>query len=225
MKKILIANWKANPNQSQKVTEYFSKFQGQFGAEVVFCPPFVYLNHEEFKKYTLGAQNCFWENQGSYTGEITPGMLKDLGASYVLIAHSERRNILGETNEVANFKIKQALANGLIPVYCLGEKEGQNWQEVIKTQLQEGLKDINTDIVIAYEPVWAIGTGKACDPATAKQVKEYITTVLGKTVPVLYGGSVNASNASEFLNNMDGLLIGGASLDPEEFAKICSLTN
>lgn len=225
MNKTIIANWKANPNQGQKVTEYFSKFQGQFGAEIVFCPPFVYLKNPEFKKYSLGAQNCFWENQGSYTGEITPGMLKDLGANYVLIAHSERRNILGETNEVANFKIKQALAHGLIPVYCLGEKEGQNWQEVIKTQLEEGLKDINTDIVIAYEPVWAIGTGKACDPVTAKQVKEYILTVLGKTVPVLYGGSVNASNASEFLNSMDGLLVGGASLDPEEFAKICSLTN
>jgi len=225
-KKIIIANWKANPSQGQSIKEFFSKFSKSFNADVIFCPPFVYLDNPEFKKYLLGAQDCFWENQGAFTGEITPAMLKDLGCQYVLVGHSERRYILGETNEIANFKIKQAIGQGLKPVYCIGEKEGQDWQQIIKVQLQEGLRDIDLDkIIIAYEPVWAIGTGKACDWQTAVKVKDFILTLLGRSIPVLYGGSVNSNNAKEFLINMDGLLVGGASLDPEDFEKICSLSN
>lgn len=223
MKKLIIANWKANITSRDEISQYFSIFGGEFATDVVFCPSFVHLTDLIDKGYKLGGQNCFWEEKGAYTGEITALMLKDIGCEYVILGHSERRNNFNETDTIINAKIKQAIAQGLKVVYCIGENKGQDFQEIITNQLEAGLKDIDlTNIIIAYEPVWAIGTGDNCNPEIAKQVKQFILEKIGKDVSVIYGGSVNSTNAKDYLNDFDGLLVGGSSCDPAEFMKICS---
>lgn len=211
--KLIIANWKANPTTKEEVKEYFNNFKTE--SNVVFCPPFLYLDEIP---YTKGAQNCFWEDKGAYTGEITPAMLKDVGCEYVIIGHSERRRYFKE--EKIKEKIQKAKENGLKVVLCIGEQEGQDRLEIIKSQLA----DIDlSDIIIAYEPIWAIGTGNACDKETAefalKEIKE-----IAVDNKILYGGSVNKDNYKDY-DAFDGLLIGGASLKPEEFQVICNQEN
>jgi len=186
----------------------------------------------------LGAQNLFWENEGAYTGEVSPGMLVSAGCRYVIIGHSERRQYFGETNETVNKRIKSALAGGLIPVVCIGEtldeRERGVTLDIIKTQLDGGLAGFSeTDLenaVIAYEPVWAIGTGKVASPADAQEVHEFIrrhilemyTATFSDKTRILYGGSVKPDNARGLFEqvDIDGALIGGASLSAESFAGI-----
>ena len=210
MKKIIIGNWKCNPKSLAEAKKLFNAVK-KTGA--VICPPFVYLS--KFKYKFLGAQDCFWEQSGPYTGEVSPKMLKSLGVKYVIIGHSERR-ALGETKEIIEKKLRAALKVGLIPILCVGEKKGENFKKVIDKQL----KDLK-GIIIAYEPVWAISTsgGDFCSPEKARKVMEYIRTKTNDLV--VYGGSVDSKTVKGYIDiGFDGVLVGGASLDAKEFIKI-----
>lgn len=236
MKKIIIANWKMNPSSEKEAVELFNAVKNGIkeskNTEVVICPPFIYLPIlkgpvlGEVEGMILGAQNVFFKSEGAYTGEISPSMLKNFNVEYVIVGHSERRT-LGETNDLINKKIKALLDIGLKVIFCIGEKEGGNKEEVLKKQISEGLKDVESleNVILAYEPVWAIGTGKNCSVEETKNSIEFIKKILSQNINVLYGGSVKSSNASDYLKNggVDGLLVGGASLKPEEFVKIVEL--
>jgi len=203
-------------------------------AEVVVCPPFIYL--AEFNGLPLGAQNVFYKEKGAFTGEVSPLMLKDLGVEYVLIGHSERRKYFAETNEDINKKVKVALEAGLKVVLCVGEQEGEDKLPIITTQVNEGLAGVSnvkgqmSNVAIAYEPVWAIGTGKNCSvDETMKSIlliRKMATDLYSRetadSVRILYGGSVKAENAVGYIKEAgaNGLLVGGASLDAKEFTKI-----
>ncbi len=228
MKKLIVANWKMNPRTWQEAEELFNAVKE---TEAVICPPFVYLrelgimNHESGIR--LGAQNVFWESQGAFTGEVSSLMLKDLGCEYIIIGHSERRKYFNETDENVNKKVKAVIEAGLIPIVCVGETEGERennkTEEILEKEIKDGLNEIDySQIVIAYEPIWAIGTGNACDIEEAERMKEVIQKMTSKNVKIIYGGSANADNADGYLSqaNLDGLLVGGASLKPDEFKRI-----
>jgi triosephosphate isomerase len=186
----------------------------------------------------LGIQNIHWKDEGAYTGEVSAPMARDAGASVVLVGHSERRHIFGETNEETRLKVAAALAAGLTPILCVGEtlaqREAGEVEDTIIAQLDAALDGLEPEVsarcLIAYEPVWAIGTGKTATPEDAaaahamlrRRLDELIGTRLARGVPILYGGSVNAGNAAALIaaDEVDGLLVGGASLDPESFAAI-----
>jgi len=216
--------------------------------EVVICPPFVFLSVFSLRSSVLklGGQNCYWEQKGAYTGEVSPLMLKDLGCEYALVGHSERRQYFGETDEIVNKKIKSALKSRLKPILCIGEEirdtfdsEGRPLNEmsfIVQTQLEKALNGVSAakirDVVIAYEPIWAISAndGLFCPPDEALKAKLFIKKILSKLynrqtaegVRILYGGSVNFKNAADYIKKagMNGLLIGGASLNGSEFVKI-----
>ncbi len=246
-KTFIIANWKCNPTTLKKTKTLFDSIKKQSNKtkkgnnEIVICPPLVYLPTINAKptNIKLGAQNCYWEENGAFTGETSPLMLKDLKCKYVFVGHSERRKYFNETDEKINKKIEAIIKAKMIPILCVGEtkeeKKQEKTQQILKTQLKIALKGVklkNTKLCIAYEPVWALGTGKACNPDEAKKInlliKKIITQLynpsIAKKLPVLYGGSVNSKNANAFIKEacMDGLLIGGASLDAREFSKIIS---
>ncbi len=243
MKKIIIANWKCNPitlKEAQKMMAGLKAGIKNNKAEVVVCPPFVYLTSFKFKvsSFKLGAQNCFWENSGAFTGEISPKMLKDLGVKYVILGHSERRIVMTETTGQVNKKVKAVLGAGLIPVVCFGESLEEKEQGQSFVLIEKGLKEMIekisqydiAKIVFAYEPDWAIGTSNNCSSddvlTMALFVKKFVGENYGRkakeSVKVLYGGSVNAKNAKAYLENefIDGLLVGGASLNIKEFLDI-----
>ncbi|MBU4285250.1 triose-phosphate isomerase [Patescibacteria group bacterium] len=218
MKPLIVANWKMNPSTIKEAKELFNKVK-KTGA--IICAPFTYLS--ELKSDNLCAQNCYWEASGPYTGEISLDMLKDLGVAYVIIGHSERRVHFKETDEMINKKLKAALATDLRPILCIGEKKGEDAKEVIKKQLEQDLNGISKKdldrIIIAYEPVWAIGTGDFCEASKAKESLESIKEKLNNKV--LYGGSVNSKISKDYIDvGFDGLLVGGASLKVDEFIKI-----
>ncbi len=244
-KKIIIANWKMNPTDGKTAMAWFKKIQSVAhkhtkNVETVVCPPSVYLQSLQSvvsdRSCVLGAQDCFYESAGSYTGQISPEMIFNARARYAIIGHSERRE-LGETNEIVNKKIQKILQYPLSIILCVGEKKrsdnGAHFKE-IKKQLTECLKDISIKdyerIVIAYEPIWAIGKD-AKRPATAAECFEMVTVIkrsiseiinnadVAHLIPVLYGGSSNAQNTQEFLTTggANGLLVGRASLDSKEF--------
>ncbi len=222
MKKLIIANWKMNPASQKEALDLFdavkkgvekvaafAKASAGRGAasEVVICPPFLYL--AQLRGLTLGAQNVSLEVKGAFTSQISATQLKDLGVKYVIVGHSEPRRYLHETNEEINKKVKAVLDAGMTPVLCVGENEGEDRDEVLKKQIEIGLNEIsNKNLVIAYEPVWAIGTGKNCQPEDVKVAMKIIKSLVGD-IKVLYGGSVNAENAKQYLEIVDGLLIGG----------------
>jgi len=211
-------------------------------AELVVIPPYTMLN--EVKKVTegssvqLGAQNLFWEEKGAFTGEISPPMLKDAGCQYATIGHSERRQYFGETNETVNKKVKAALAHELTPIMCIGEsleeREKGNTMEKVETQINSGLEGLGKEeirrIVIAYEPIWAIGTGLTATPSQAEEVHSFIREKLAEKYGneitsyaiILYGGSVKPANTYSLLkeNNINGALVGGASLEADSFIQI-----
>ena len=237
MKSIIIGNWKMNPVSLKEAKELFDgvkKGVKNTEAEVVVCPPFIYL--AEFNGLPLGAQNVFYKEKGAFTGEVSPLMLKDLGVEYVLIGHSERRKYFAETNEDINKKVKVALEAGLKVVLCVGEQEGEDKLPIITTQVNEGLAGVSnvkgqmSNVAIAYEPVWAIGTGKNCSvDETMKSIlliRKMATDLYSRetadSVRILYGGSVKAENAVGYIKEAgaNGLLVGGASLDAKEFTKI-----
>jgi len=242
MKHLIIANWKCNPASEKEAKNLFEdqikELKGIENAEAVICPPFVYLPMMKDSPLAIGAQDCFWEQKGAYTGEISPAMLKDFGCKYVIIGHSERRTYFGESEEKVNKKIKAALGAGLNPILCVGETGDQREQgqaeSVLKQQIELALQEISAPdsgkITIAYEPVWAIGTGSPCDVKEAQRmgvvIREILSKIYGAAISentrILYGGSVKGNNAAGYIKEagLQGLLVGGASLDAKEFAKI-----
>lgn len=235
MKSLIVANWKCNPTnlrEAKKLFDAVKRGAKSKNAEVVICPPFLYL--PLLKGITRGAQNIFWEDKGAFTGEISALQLKDLKVEYVIVGHSERRKYFHETDEMINKKIKKSLAVGLRAIFFIGENEGEDKQGVLEKQIIEGLKNISREgvknIVIAYEPVWAIGTGKNCSVDETmksillirKIISQLYTRDLADAIKVLYGGSVNSANAVQYIQNAgaNGLLVGGASLDAKEFVTI-----
>jgi len=229
MKPLIIGNWKCNPATKKEAQRMFEAIKRGIknvrGVEAVICAPFTYLGLLKPSSFLeIGAQDCFWEEKGAYTGEISPKQLPDLNCKYVIIGHSERRKYQNETDEMINKKIKSALKFSLRPILCVGETENERrkgkTKEVLKKQLQKGAEGIK-NLVVAYEPVWAIGTGKTCGIPEAKEVNLSIRR-LTKNTPIVYGGSVNSQNARDFIKKagFQGLLVGGASLNPQEFIKI-----
>ena len=221
MKSLIVANWKCNPTTLAEAKQIFSSIKRGIknlkDAEVVICPPFPYLSIMQTPGVCkLGGQNCFWEEKGAFTGEISPVMLKDLGCQYVIVGHSERRKYFQETDEVINKKIKAALGQDLNVILCVGKV----------SQIKKAIKGLSKkqfkNLVLAYEPVFAIGTGKSCSIEKARKMRALIKETLKANIKILYGGSVNSKNAFGYLKEagMSGLLVGGASLDPKKFVKI-----
>lgn len=210
--------------------------------EIVICPPFTCLPllAEELleSRVNLGAQDVFWAGQGAYTGEISPSMLLDLNCRYVIIGHSERRQVIGESNKTINLKLKAASEAGLVPIFCVGETLDQRQQnqarQVVQEQLEQGLLGIlPQELVVAYEPIWAIGTGVNASPDDAREmagfIREYLAIIKDRTwaesVRILYGGSVKPENIVQFAAqpDVDGALVGGASLVAADFTRIVRL--
>ncbi len=244
MKPLIVANWKMNPTNQKEAGRLFNSLKRGLKnvskAEVVICPPFVYLGGLKIKdlSFKLGAQNCSWQEKGAFTGEISPHMLKDLGMKYVIVGHSERRKIFQESDQMAAEKLKAVLKLNLIPILCIGEtgeqrKEGETFK-VLEKEIKNGLKGILKSqigkVVVAYEPIWAIGTKNPCSSDDALTVTLFIRKVIsqifgkkaGKNIKILYGGSANSQNSRDYLKEegINGLLVGGASLNPKEFLKI-----
>jgi triosephosphate isomerase len=225
MKKLIIANWKLNPTTLKEAHKLAESIQRVKKHTVVLCPPTIYLSQIDFPN--LGAQDCFWTEKGAYTGQVSTAQLKDLKVKYCLVGHSEKREFGGDTNEIINAKIKSCLANKIIPVLCVGynttvEQDDLEVIDVLKTQLEIGLKAVDaTKVVVAYEPVWAIGAGKTPTPEHAERVALFIKSRYMVT-KVLYGGSANIVTAPSMLKepNIDGLLVGGASLVASQFNQI-----
>ncbi len=218
--------------------------KGLEGIEIIVCPPFTALKSiytvlwQDKPPVKLGAQNMFWEDEGAYTGEVSPPMLKDLECEFVIIGHSERRMYFGETDETVNKKVKAALNHRITPIMCCGEsleqRQAGKTEPFIESQILGGIEGLTANdmknFIIAYEPIWAIGTGKTALPEDANDVISHIRTVLAsrfgtdvaKAVPVLYGGSVKGGNIADFMaeTEINGALVGGASLDADSFADI-----
>ena len=241
-RKIVAGNWKMNmlPDATMAVLEELQTLIEGATAEVVVCVPFTDLNYayyatQEKKTVHIGAQNMHWEESGAYTGEISPSMLTAINCEYVIIGHSERRQYFAETDETVNKKIKAALAHNLKPIVCVGEtleqREAGETVNVITSQIHnafEGLEAKDLDnIVVAYEPIWAIGTGKTATSEEANDAIKEIRNQIEKDfstgdIPILYGGSVKPENAKELFttSDIDGGLVGGASLKADVFSKI-----
>ncbi len=245
MKKIIVANWKMQLGikESLLLAKQFSQKIKSVKNEVVICPDYLALAFIgpilKKTKLILGAQDCAQENSGAYTGEVSASNLKSLGVKYVILGHSERREHLHENSAIINKKIKSALENKLIPILCIGEKltekQSGETKSYLLDELRRALKGIKikntTELIIAYEPIWAISSNKnakAMLPTEANEIHDFIKAqtkrILNKEVAVLYGGSTTASNAQEFLTqeNISGLLVGGASLKLSEFIKMTS---
>lgn len=244
MKKIIVANWKCNPKTLKEAEElllFLKKNLAKIKHKIVLAPPFIYLPLAKKiltgTKISLSAQNCFWK-EGPFTGEISPKMLKSVGVKYLILGHSERRIIFNETNLLIAKKIKSALKEGLFVIVCIGEtkkeRERKRTFQVLKEQITQSLSFCSKKefqrILIAYEPVWAIGTKLACKSEEVVKISLFLKKVLLKKFPkkdvlkikILYGGSVNSKNVKEYLKEeqIAGVLVGGASLLAEEFKKI-----
>lgn len=244
-KPIIAGNWKMYKTVGEAlelVNGLKNELKGETGVEVVVCPPFTAISKvaEALKGTNIayGAQDIYWEEEGAYTGEIAPKMLTDLGCSFCIIGHSERRSYFGETNETVNKKVKAALKHALTPIMCVGERleerdSGKTF-EVVKNHVEGGLAGLSKEdaakIVIAYEPVWAIGTGRNAAPEQAQEVHKFIRDLLKKVfgedvssrVRIQYGGSVKPDNTKGIMagGDVDGALVGGASLKVRDFAEI-----
>lgn len=234
-RRIIAGNWKMNMLNSEAerfMTELIPLVKNA-KCEIVLCTPFTDIQGvSKLARGTnigVGAQNVAWADKGAFTGEISADMLKEVGASYVIIGHSERRAYFGETDESVNKRLIQALRCGLKPIVCVGEsleeREGGLTEKVLTRQLTEGLKGAKGDVIIAYEPIWAIGTGRTATPEMANEtigfIRRTVEPLLGE-VSILYGGSMNGANAQNLvdMSEIDGGLIGGASLKSAEFATI-----
>ena len=243
-KKVIAGNWKMNmlPNEAISFITELEKKVKNTQNEVILCVPYTDLFYclltAQGTNIKIGAQNMHWEKSGAYTGEISGEMLKTIGVEYVIIGHSERRQYFAETDETVNKKVKAAFSYGLKPIVCVGEtleeREAGKAQEIITTQTKLALEGLTQEqvnhIIIAYEPIWAIGTGKTATAHDAneaiKQIREKVEELYGKEVAqqviIQYGGSVKPSNAKELFetSDIDGALVGGASLKVEDFEKI-----
>lgn len=229
MSKLIVANWKMNGSLSF-IVSYFQDLGSSDLSEVVFCPPFPYLNAVRncffAESYTLGAQDCHALDTGAFTGNVSALMLKDMGCKYVILGHSERRHYHGETNKAVKQKSQAALKHEIIPIICVGEtledRQSKKHLDTVKQQLTESIPETIDTVVIAYEPVWAIGTGLTATLEDIVEMHQMIATHVAGKYRILYGGSVTANNAGEILSqpNVDGVLVGGASLKPELFTQI-----
>ncbi|GBF80817.1 triose-phosphate isomerase [Aphanothece sacrum] len=237
MRKIVIAgNWKMHKTQTEAL-EFLQVLKSRLeetneAREVVLCAPFTALGFISKSLHggliRLGAQNIHWEDKGAYTGEIAGEMLTELGVDFVVVGHSERRQYFGETDETANLRVIAAQRHGLTPILCVGEtkqqRDGNETETVIINQVKRGLVGVDqSNLVIAYEPIWAIGTGDTCETTEANRVVGIIRSQLSnKNVTIQYGGSVKPDNIDEIMaqSEIDGVLVGGASLDPVGFARI-----
>jgi triosephosphate isomerase len=236
MEPIIAGNWKMNmdPAESRNFVQELMKAVGDIKNRIVILiPPFTSLASvcelTRNTRFKLGAQNMHWERSGAYTGEISGLFLKSLGCEYVVLGHSERRHVMGESDQLINKKLKVALEIGLIPIFCAGETEQEReagaTEEVIQRQIDVGLRGMENEahkIIFAYEPVWAIGTGKTATPEQAVEVHKYIRSMLKKPSTILYGGSVKPDNIDTLMKEeeIQGVLVGGASLKAESFARI-----
>ena len=264
MKPLIVANWKMNPQSLAEAKKLFDSVKRGVKnikkAEVVICPPFLYLKElkepSSLKKNSVplvGAQDVFWEKSGADTGEISPSMLKDMGCQYVIVGHSERRRYFSETDEVVNKKLKSVIEARMTPILCVGETQNQRdkgeTENILRKQIEKALNDIsklkispygrspegrqNSKLIIAYEPIWAIGTKNPCsvdDTLTVilfirKIISRILTKKAAKKIRILYGGSVDSNNAKDYLKEeeMNGLLVGGASLNSKEFLNILKI--
>ncbi|MFO7446732.1 MAG: triose-phosphate isomerase [Ignavibacteriaceae bacterium] len=245
-KKVIAGNWKMNNDLSESkdlISKLTAGLSNQdFNCDVIVCPPYTSLSEASSllkgTKVKLGAQNMHDQDNGAFTGEISASMLKSAGCEYVILGHSERRTIFHESDEFINKKVKKALASGLKPIFCVGEtleeREKNITKQVIEKQVKEGLKGLTPDdmskIIVAYEPVWAIGTGKTASPAQAQEVHEFIRGLIktsfsaqvADNLVIQYGGSVKGDNAAELLSqkDIDGALVGGACLKADSFIAI-----
>jgi triosephosphate isomerase len=220
---VLIAgNWKMFKGPTA-TRDYLSSFEPPAGVDVVIAPPFVSLAAAVESGIPIYAQNVHWESEGAFTGEISPPMLLELGVVGALVGHSERRQYFGESDETVAHRAEAALAAGLSVIACVGELEEEREAGETESVLGRQVSVLPDDerLVVAYEPVWAIGTGKTATPELAQQAHAFVKSLLDR--PVLYGGSVKPENAAELLSqpDVDGALVGGASLDPASFAQIC----
>lgn len=252
-KKIVAGNWKMNLDYtagqslfSEVLNIVNDEVLGE--QEVVVCPPFIYLNSlaqlaKQNPKVSIGAQNCHQAESGAFTGEISASMIKSVGAEYVILGHSERRQYFGESDSLLAEKTNTVLKNGLKPIFCIGEtldeRNGGKYFEIIKQQLNHGIFNLTAEdfskVVLAYEPVWAIGTGLTASPEQAQEVHAFIRKEIGtkynaevaENTTILYGGSCNPKNAAELFSqkDIDGGLIGGASLKSRDFVDIAKTFN
>ena len=240
---IVAGNWKMNKTPKEGeifIEQMISDLDSLGDTNVIICPPFTGLTSlSKSSKYNLGAQNCYFEDSGAYTGEISVQMLIDCGVKYVILGHSERRSIFIEDDVSIGKKVKKVLDAGMTPILCIGETIEQLnnglAKEIVSAQLNEGLSGLCSlkNIVIAYEPVWAIGTGLTASVDKVAEIHLFIRKMLSDIsedsnhIPILYGGSVNIDNAEELIgvNNVNGFLIGGASLDVEKFVDIINIVD
>ena len=243
-KKVIAGNWKMNklPNEAIDFIDRLTPLVKNTENEVIVCVPYTDLFYAlltaQNTNIKIGAQNMHYEEKGAYTGEVSASMLKSIGVEYVIIGHSERRKYFNETDETVNKKVKSAFEHGLNPIVCVGEtleqRESGKAEEIITMQAQKALDGLKEEqlknTIIAYEPIWAIGTGKTATSEDAnnaiKAIRDKICQIygqnVGKSIIIQYGGSVKSTNCKELFttSDIDGGLVGGASLDPEEFAKI-----
>ena len=239
-KPIVAGNWKMHKNTNEGIN-FASSVQNKLlkvgNVTVIYAPPVTGLFQLKVSPpYHKSAQNCHWEEKGAFTGETSVSMIKACGAEYVIVGHSERRQYFGETDELVNKKIRAIISSDLDPIFCIGEtlnqRESGETASVLKKQICDGLNNIESlsSIIIAYEPVWAIGTGLTADAEQIEKAHSHIVNVVSElykkiNVRVLYGGSVNSNNADQLIKipKVDGFLIGGASLDVESFSSIVQI--
>ncbi len=243
-RKVIAGNWKMNmlPNEAIDFIQELTPLVKDTKNDVVLCVPYIdlfySLLHVQGTNIKIGAQNMHWEEKGAYTGEVSASMLKSIGVEYVIIGHSERRQYFNETDETVNKKIKSALLHGLKPIVCVGEtleqREAGETEKIVTNQIAKAFEGIASEnlenIIVAYEPIWAIGTGKTATKEDANntimQIRKKLAEIYGQNeaegVIIQYGGSVKSSNAKELfeMSDIDGGLVGGASLKAEEFSKI-----
>ena len=241
---IIAGNWKMNKDsdETKKFIQEFETLMGETEVEVVICPSFTslasasqMLNNSSVK---LGAQNISWEDEGAFTGEVSAKMLLELGVEFVIIGHSERREVFNEKDVIINKKVRKALEKGLRPILCVGEtleeREDDKAFDIVKNQLIKGFEDVSmkdaAKVIIAYEPVWAIGTGKTASAEDANEMASFIRSTMkglfneeiSEEIIIQYGGSVKPNNVEEIMNqtDIDGALVGGASLKPKDFIEV-----
>lgn len=245
--RIVAGNWKMNLNRDEAIAlcqELISHSKSNLKSQLIICPAFPWLGilkpMLDGSGIALGAQNCSHETKGAYTGDVSAAMLQSLGVEYVILGHSERRSIFGETDEIVRMKLLQALAHDLKPILCIGEtlqeRENGLLEQVLRRQIESALQGLNKsqlqNLTLAYEPVWAIGTGLTASPEQARDAHKFVRSILlehfpedfARNIPILYGGSCNAANASGLFAqaDIDGGLIGGASLKAGDFIQIGS---
>lgn len=240
---IIAANWKMNKN-TKEITEFLKNLNGMNWSNkntVIIFPPFPYLylarDILRYSKAMYGMQDMHWEKNGAFTGEVSPEMAKDFGCKYVIIGHSERRSIFSEEDSILKQKLNTAISNGLLPIFCVGEnldeRKGGRLKAVIRSQIINGIGLLEQEylrkLIIAYEPVWAIGTGLNAEPDQIEETHDFIKVVLkelfgaeAENIPILYGGSVNTENVKNIalVESVSGFLIGRASLKQDEFSQI-----